>query len=57
MGVLEKPVSLPPSDYFQMLLQEYNDQSLNYLAFEIGMSIDNPVCDFQMQKFISKLKV
>jgi hypothetical protein len=56
MGVLEKPVSLPPSDYFQMLLQEYNDQSLNYLAFEIGMSIDNPVCDFQMQKFITKLK-
>jgi len=55
-GVLEAPFVTPPANDIEMLLQEYDELSLSYLAFEVGLSINDPVCDYEMGKFVQKLK-
>mgnify|MGYP001600389979 CR=1 FL=1 len=55
-GILTTPSATPSTDDFQRVLQEYEELSLKYLAFEIGLSIDDPVCDYQMEKFQQKIK-
>jgi hypothetical protein len=57
MGVIDMRNPQVPEDDLQRLLQEYDELSLSYLAFEIGLSLDNPTCDYQMQKFITKLRI
>ncbi len=55
-GILATPFAASSTDDFQRVLQEYDELSLKYLAFEIGLSIDDPVCDYEMEKFLQKIK-